>query len=177
MATARHTEQHGGQNGSRGQLKFEIFKLGIESSETARTHPETVRNRPKPSENDPKTKRKRPKPSETVRNRPKTVQKRSETVRNLTYNILIDFSVPSVREIFYEAPLRPKNKTFVAALLFPGLEIRSPDDKPDMWLSSGAPDDATIHHATEILSSGTHVSSSQEPKVVKSFLAESHDQK
>ena len=40
-----------------------------------------------------------------------------------------------------------------------------------------APDDATIHHATDMLSSGTHVSSSQEPKVVKSFLAESHDQK
>ena len=34
-----------------------------------------------------------------------------------------------------------------------------------------------FHHSTEILSSGTHVSSSQEPKVVKSFLAESHDQK
>ena len=41
----------------------------------------------------------------------------------------------------------------------------------------GASDDATIHHATDILSSGTHVSSSQDPKVVKSFLAESHDRK
>ena len=30
----------------------------------------------------------------------------------------------------------------------------------------GAPDDATIHRATEILSSGTHVSSSQDTRVV-----------
>ena len=29
---------------------------------------------------------------------------------------------------------------------------------------SAAPDDATIHHAAEILSSGTHVSSSQKTK-------------
>ena len=41
----------------------------------------------------------------------------------------------------------------------------------------GAPDDATIRHTTETLSPGTHVSSSQDPKVVESFLAESHDQK
>ena len=41
----------------------------------------------------------------------------------------------------------------------------------------GASDDATIHHPTEISSSGIPVSSSQEPKVVKSFLAESYDQK
>ena len=39
----------------------------------------------------------------------------------------------------------------------------------------GAPDDATIHHAREILSSGTHVSSSQKRKGVKSFLAESRE--
>ena len=54
---------------------FEIFKLGIESSEMAGTRPETIQTRPKPSKNNPKT-------SETVRNRPKTMQKRSETVRN-----------------------------------------------------------------------------------------------
>ena len=31
----------------------------------------------------------------------------------------------------------------------------------------GAPDDATIHHVREILSSGTHVSSSQKTKRVE----------
>ena len=39
------------------------------------------------------------------------------------------------------------------------------------------PDDATIHHAAEILSSGTHVSSSQKTNWLKSFLAESRGQK
>ena len=39
----------------------------------------------------------------------------------------------------------------------------------------GAPDDATIHHVREILSSGTHVSSSQKRKGLKSFLAESRE--
>ena len=40
-----------------------------------------------------------------------------------------------------------------------------------------APDDATIHHAAEILSSGTHVSSSQKTKRVEVSLAESRGQK
>ena len=40
----------------------------------------------------------------------------------------------------------------------------------------GAPDDATIHHVREILSSRTHVSSSQKRKGLKSFLAESREQ-
>ena len=39
----------------------------------------------------------------------------------------------------------------------------------------GAPHDATIHHVREILSSGTHVSSSQKRKGLKSFLAESRE--
>ena len=39
----------------------------------------------------------------------------------------------------------------------------------------GAPHDATIHHVREILSSGTHVSSSKKRKGLKSFLAESRE--
>ena len=92
-----------GRNGGRprrcpspGQLKFEILKLGVESSLTVRNGPKPVR---KQSENDPKRSETIRKRSETLRNRPKmirnrpkpsendqkpseTVQKRSENVRN-----------------------------------------------------------------------------------------------
>ena len=81
-----------GRNGGRprrcpspGQLKFEILKLRIDSSEMVRKQSETIRKR---SENDPKTVRNGlktirhrpklsendPKPSETIRNGPKTVR-------------------------------------------------------------------------------------------------------
>ena len=82
-----------GRNGGRprrcpspGQLKFEILKLGLESSLTVRKRSETVRKR---SENDLKRSETIRKRSETVRNRPRpsendpkpseTVQKRSES--------------------------------------------------------------------------------------------------
>ena len=85
-----------GRNGGRprrcpspGQLKFEILKLRIESSENGPKRSETIQNGPKTVRNGLKTIRNRPKRSEnnpkasdmvrngqTVRNRPK----RSETV-------------------------------------------------------------------------------------------------
>ena len=71
---------------SPGQLKFEILKLRIDSSEMVRKQSETIRKRsengPERSENDPtpsETVRKR---SETVRNRPKPSENGPKLIRN-----------------------------------------------------------------------------------------------
>ena len=80
---------------SRGQLKFEIFKIRNRVVRNGRSTPETdpkrSKNGPKPSEtvrkqsetvrNRPKRIRNRPKPSETVRKASETVRKRSPRTR------------------------------------------------------------------------------------------------
>ena len=114
MATARRTERHGGRNGSRGQLKFEILKLGVESSENgpkahqgrpkrSKTVRKRIENGPRKVCNGPKRFENGAKSSETVRKRSETLHKRpksSETVRVRVWLNLLK------SKIFSETPLR-----------------------------------------------------------------------
>ena len=124
---------------SRGQLKFEIFKLGVESSENgpkahqgrpkrSKTVRKRVENGPRKVCNGPKRFENGAKSSETVRKRSETLHKRpksSETVRVRVWLNLLK------SKIFSETPLRRTLTDFiiVGALISrrpPSLISRSP---------------------------------------------------